>query len=141
MLRYGSYLAVMAIIGIVLVDRCIWRGAASDPMLRRAVHWSLVAVAALAVLQLLVVASDIADAAPWAALGSLDAALSTGAGIALAARVLPIGTAYAVWTGIGAVGAVAFGVVFLGEPRTAARLFCLVLIVAGIVGLKVVSPE
>ncbi len=57
-------------------------------------------------------------------------------GLALAARVLPIGTAYAVWTGIGAVGAVLFGVVFLGEPRTAARLACLALIVAGIVGLK-----
>ena len=93
--RYGSYLAVMAIIGIVLADRYIWRGAARDPILRQVVQSSLVAVAVLAVLQLLVVASDIADAAPWAALGSLDAALNTGAGIALAARVLLAGVLWA----------------------------------------------
>ncbi|HEU4841983.1 MAG TPA: copper resistance protein CopC, partial [Ilumatobacteraceae bacterium] len=94
-LRYGSYLAVMAIIGIVLADRYIWRGAARDPILRQIVHWSLVTVAILAVLQLLVVASDIADAPPWAALGSLDAALNTGAGIALIARVLLAGVLWA----------------------------------------------
>lgn len=60
-------------------------------------------------------------------------------GLSVAARVLPIGTAYAVWTGIGAVGAVLFGLAFLGEPRTAARLACVALIVAGIVGLKLVG--
>ncbi len=60
-------------------------------------------------------------------------------GLSLAARVLPIGTAYAVWTGIGAVGAVAYGIVALGEPRTAARLLCLGLILAGVVGLRIVS--
>ena len=58
-------------------------------------------------------------------------------GLSVATRVLPIGTAYAVWTGIGAVGAVVFGIVVLGEPRTAARLVCLGLILAGVVGLKV----
>jgi quaternary ammonium compound-resistance protein SugE len=58
-------------------------------------------------------------------------------GLAVATRVLPIGTAYAVWTGIGAVGAVVFGIAVLGEPRTAARLVCLGLILAGVVGLKV----
>lgn len=57
-------------------------------------------------------------------------------GLALATRALPIGTAYAVWTGIGAVGAVLYGIVALGEPRTAARLACLGLILAGVVGLK-----
>ncbi len=57
-------------------------------------------------------------------------------GLSLATRVLPIGTAYAVWTGIGAVGAVAYGIVALGEPRTAARLVCLGLILAGVVGLR-----
>lgn len=57
-------------------------------------------------------------------------------GLALATRVLPIGTAYAVWTGIGAVGAVVYGIAVLGEPRTAARLVCLGLILAGVVGLK-----
>ena len=94
-LRYGSYLAVMAIIGIVLADRYIWRGAAEQPILRRIVRWSLVTVAVLALLQLLVVASDIADAAPWSALGSLDAALNTSAGIALAARMLLAGVLWA----------------------------------------------
>lgn len=52
-------------------------------------------------------------------------------------RTLPVGTAYAVWTGIGAAGTALVGMLFLGEPSTAARLACLVLIVAGIVGLKI----
>ena len=60
-------------------------------------------------------------------------------GLALAVRVLPVGTAYAVWTGIGAVGAVVVGIVWLGEPRTAARFVCLGLILSGVVGLKVVG--
>ena len=94
-LRYGSYLAVMAIIGIVLADRYIWRGVAEQPILRRIVRWSLLAVAVLALFQLLVVASDIADEAPWSALGSLDATLSTSAGIALAARILLAGALWA----------------------------------------------
>ena len=57
-----------------------------------------------------------------------------------AAKSIPIGTAYAVWTGIGAVGTAAIGIYFFGEPRTALRLACMTLIVAGIVGLKLVSP-
>ncbi|MFN3597067.1 MAG: quaternary ammonium compound efflux SMR transporter SugE [Rubricoccaceae bacterium] len=57
-------------------------------------------------------------------------------GFSLSVRVLPVGTAYAVWTGIGTLGAAVFGIVVLGEPRTAARLVCIGLIVAGIVGLK-----
>jgi quaternary ammonium compound-resistance protein SugE len=56
--------------------------------------------------------------------------------LAQAARELPIGTAYAVWTGIGAVGTALLGMLLFGEPRTALRLTCIVLIVAGIVGLK-----
>lgn len=59
------------------------------------------------------------------------------AGLAFALRELPVGTAYAVWTGIGAVGTAIFGMVALGEPVTVARIVCLVLIVSGIVGLKV----
>ena len=51
-------------------------------------------------------------------------------------RSLPVGTAYAVWTGIGAVGTVLLGVVLFDEPATVARLGCVALIVAGIVGLK-----
>lgn len=56
--------------------------------------------------------------------------------LAQAARSLPIGTAYAVWTGIGAAGTAALGMLWLGEPATAARIACLGLIVAGVVGLK-----
>ena len=61
--------------------------------------------------------------------------------LSLALRALPIGTAYAVWTGIGAVGTVIIGIVFFGEPRTAVRLGCIALILIGIAGLKVSSPE
>ena len=56
-----------------------------------------------------------------------------------ALKTLPLGTAYAVWTGIGAVGTALFGILVLKEPATAARLVCLGLIVAGILGLKLFS--
>ncbi len=59
--------------------------------------------------------------------------------LALALRTLPIGTAYAVWTGIGAVGTAILGIALLGEPATTMRLACIGLIVAGITGLKLVS--
>lgn len=59
--------------------------------------------------------------------------------LALAVRSLPLGTAYAVWTGIGAVGAAVVGMALFGEPRTAVRIFCLGLIVAGIAGLRLVE--
>ncbi len=59
--------------------------------------------------------------------------------LALAMRSLPVGTAYAVWTGIGAVGTAILGMILFAEPRDAARLLCLGLIVAGIVGLKLVT--
>ena len=59
--------------------------------------------------------------------------------LALAMRTLPVGTAYAVWTGIGAVGTVALGIYLFGEPATAARLACIGLILSGIVGLKIIS--
>jgi quaternary ammonium compound-resistance protein SugE len=61
--------------------------------------------------------------------------------LSLALRALPIGTAYAVWTGIGAVGTAIIGIIFFGEPRTAVRLGCIALILIGIVGLKVSSPQ
>jgi quaternary ammonium compound-resistance protein SugE len=61
--------------------------------------------------------------------------------LALAVRELPIGTAYAIWTGIGAVGTALLGILLFGEPRDAARLLCIALIVAGILGLKLVSPH
>ncbi|MEV7088666.1 multidrug efflux SMR transporter [Streptomyces sp. NPDC093085] len=72
--------------------------------------------------------------------------LFTGAGIvasmvllAQAARTLPIGTAYGVWVGIGAAGAAVLGMVVLGEPASAARIFFVTLLVVAVVGLKVTS--
>jgi quaternary ammonium compound-resistance protein SugE len=72
--------------------------------------------------------------------------LWTGASMALslfllaqALRTLPVGTGYAVWTGIGSLGTAILGIVLLGESRDALRLLCLVLIVAGIAGLKLVT--
>lgn len=59
----------------------------------------------------------------------------------VAVQRLPIGTAYAVWTGIGAVGAAVVGMVLYGEPAGAIRIVSIVLIVAGIVGLKLVSAH
>jgi quaternary ammonium compound-resistance protein SugE len=56
--------------------------------------------------------------------------------LAVAQRTLPIGTAYAVWTGIGTVGTALLGIWLLGEPATAIRLACIALIVCGIMGLK-----
>jgi quaternary ammonium compound-resistance protein SugE len=56
-------------------------------------------------------------------------------------KTLPLGTAYAVWTGIGAVGAAVVGIWLFREPATAARLACLAMIVAGIVGLKLFTPS
>ena len=61
--------------------------------------------------------------------------------LGLALRLLPVGTAYAVWTGIGAVGAAVLGIVFFGESLTIARIGCIALIVCGIVGLKLFSGE
>ena len=59
--------------------------------------------------------------------------------LGVAVKTLPIGTAYAVWTGIGAVGTAILGIILFGDPATALRLACIGLIVAGIVGLKVVT--
>jgi quaternary ammonium compound-resistance protein SugE len=56
--------------------------------------------------------------------------------LAAAVRVLPLGTAYAVWTGIGTLGAVIYGVIFFGEPATVVRLGCVAMILGGIIGLK-----
>lgn len=61
--------------------------------------------------------------------------------LGLALKTLPVGTAYAIWTGIGTVGTVALGIVLLGESASALRLACIGLIVVGILGLKLVSPE
>ncbi len=58
--------------------------------------------------------------------------------LALSMRTLPLGTSYAVWTGIGTVGTAVIGMIAFGEPATAARLLCLGMIAAGIVGLRLI---
>lgn len=72
---------------------------------------------------------------PWIAFSVLCMAAS-GLFLYLAQRDIPIGTAYAVWTGIGAVGAFALGIVFFRDPATFFRIFSAGLVVAGIIGLK-----
>lgn len=61
--------------------------------------------------------------------------------LGLALKTLPLGTAYAIWTGIGTVGTVVLGIALLGESASLVRLICIALIVSGILGLKAVSPE
>ncbi len=61
--------------------------------------------------------------------------------LGIALRTLPVGTGYAIWVGIGTVGTVACGIVLLGEPASVARLFFVLLIVTGIVGLKFTTPS
>ena len=61
--------------------------------------------------------------------------------LGLALRTLPLGTAYAVWTGIGTIGTALLGIVLFAESASPLRLGCIGLIVAGIIGLKLVSPE
>lgn len=61
--------------------------------------------------------------------------------LSIAMKTIPVGTAYAVWTGIGAVGVAILGMVLLGESRDILRIICLLLIVSGIVGLKLVSSS
>ncbi|MEO8364623.1 MAG: quaternary ammonium compound efflux SMR transporter SugE [Pseudoxanthomonas sp.] len=76
----------------------------------------------------------------WPSVGTVIAA-----GISLwlltqALRTIPVGTAYAIWTGIGAVGVATLGVILFSESASPARLGCIALIIAGVVGLKLVSP-
>jgi quaternary ammonium compound-resistance protein SugE len=75
----------------------------------------------------------------WPSVGTAAAMIVSVVLLAWAMRTLPVGTAYAVWTGIGAVGTVILGIALFGEAATLARLACVGLIVAGIVGLKLVT--
>ncbi|AVT76326.1 MULTISPECIES: quaternary ammonium compound efflux SMR transporter SugE [Rhodopseudomonas] len=70
---------------------------------------------------------------------TVSAMVASVALLGLALKTLPIGTAYAVWSGIGAVGTAALGIALFGDPATVGRLACIGLIVAGIVGLKLVA--
>ena len=76
----------------------------------------------------------------WPTLGTIAAMIISVALLGLAMKSLPVGTSYAVWVGVGAVGTAALGIVLLGEPATAGRLISLAFIVAGIVGLKLATP-
>jgi len=73
---------------------------------------------------------------PWPSLIAISTALASFVLLAMALRTLPVGTGYAIWVGIGAVGTVAVGILTLGEPATPARLCFLALILVGIAGLK-----
>lgn len=77
----------------------------------------------------------------WPTVGTAAALIASMGLLGLALRTLPLGTAYAIWTGIGTVGTAVLGIVLFREPATAMRLTCIALIVAGIVGLKLASPS
>lgn len=76
---------------------------------------------------------------PWPTIGTVAAMILSITFLGLALKSLPVGTAYAIWTGIGAVGTVILGIILFAEPATALRLGCVGLILAGIIGLKLVT--
>ena len=75
----------------------------------------------------------------WPSVATLCAMAASFNLLAAALKTIPVGTGYAVWTGIGAAGTAIIGMAFLGEPREVLRILCIVLIVAGVVGLKFAS--
>jgi quaternary ammonium compound-resistance protein SugE len=76
----------------------------------------------------------------WPSIGTVAAMIVSLGFLGLALKTLPVGTAYAVWTGVGTVGTAILGMILFGESAAVARLVCIGLILAGIVGLKLVSP-
>ena len=76
----------------------------------------------------------------WPSVGTVAAMAVSFYLLAVAMRSLPLGTAYAVWVGVGAVGTAILGIVLFNEPANAGRLVSLGLILAGIIGLKLASP-
>lgn len=76
----------------------------------------------------------------WPTLGTVAAMAISLALLGIAMKSLPVGSAYAVWVGVGAVGTAILGIILLGEPANAGRLISLALIVVGIVGLKLATP-
>ncbi|MCA9474039.1 MAG: quaternary ammonium compound efflux SMR transporter SugE [Nitrospira sp.] len=77
----------------------------------------------------------------WPSVGTVMAMAVSMICLSLAFRVIPMGTAYTVWTGIGAVGTVLLGILLFDEPKNAARLVCITLIIVGIAGLKLSDPS
>ena len=76
----------------------------------------------------------------WASVATILAMIASFGLLSAALKTIPVGTGYAVWTGIGAAGTALIGMLFLGEPREVLRIICLLLIVAGVVGLRFASP-
>jgi quaternary ammonium compound-resistance protein SugE len=76
----------------------------------------------------------------WPTVATIASMVASMGLLGIAVNSLPVGTAYAVWTGIGTIGTGLLGLVLFGEPATAARLACIAMIAAGIVGLKLVTP-
>ena len=72
----------------------------------------------------------------WPSVATAVALVGSMGLLSLALRTIPVGTGYAVWTGVGAVGVAVIGMISLGEPRNPLRIACILLIVLGIVGLK-----
>ena len=77
----------------------------------------------------------------WPSVATIVLMLMSFGLLSQAMQLLPLGTVYAVWTGIGAVGSVLVGILFLGESRDPVRLLCIALILLGIVGLKLSTPR
>jgi quaternary ammonium compound-resistance protein SugE len=77
---------------------------------------------------------------PWPVIGTVLTMIISLGLLGIAMKSLPVGTAYSVWVGVGAVGTVILGIVLLGEPANAARLISVALILAGIIGLKLATP-
>jgi quaternary ammonium compound-resistance protein SugE len=77
----------------------------------------------------------------WPSVGTVGAMAVSFLLLSHALKTIPVGTGYAIWTGIGAVGTVVIGMAFLGEPAEVGRIVCVLLIITGIVGLKLVSPH
>ena len=77
----------------------------------------------------------------WPTVATAVALLASMSLLGIALRTLPLGTTYAVWTGIGSVGTAVLGIILFREPATAMRLVCIGLIVTGIVGLKLATPQ
>ncbi len=77
---------------------------------------------------------------PWPTIGTVLAMVISMWLLGIAMKTLPVGTAYAIWVGVGAVGTVLLGIVLLGDPATSGRLISVALIVAGLIGLKLATP-
>lgn len=75
----------------------------------------------------------------WPSAATICAMIASFGFLAAALKTIPLGTAYAVWTGIGAAGTAIIGIMFFGESRQVLRILCIVLIVAGVVGLRLAS--